>query len=63
MISADFPATAWRTSSYSANSSDCVEVAVAPMAVGVRDTKQRDGGTLVFNGTTWAHFRTRVARH
>lgn len=63
MSTADLSATTWRTSSYSGNSGDCVEVAFAPVVVGVRDTKQRDGGTLVFSGTTWAHFRARVARH
>jgi hypothetical protein len=62
MTPADFPATAWRKSSYSANSTNCVEVAFAPAVIGVRDTKQRGGGTLVFSCATWAHFRARVAR-
>ncbi|NHD19452.1 MULTISPECIES: DUF397 domain-containing protein [unclassified Actinopolyspora] len=37
----------WHVSSCSANDAHCVEVALTAEAVGVRDTKDRSGGTLV----------------
>ncbi|EQD84177.1 uncharacterized protein DUF397 [Saccharopolyspora erythraea NRRL 2338] len=46
----------WRKSSYSGAQADCVEVGSAPGFVGVRDTKDRDGGTLVFQRRKWASF-------
>ncbi len=39
----------WHTSSYSSNAAACVEVAFVDKGVGVRDTKNRDGGTLGFD--------------
>ncbi|QIZ35000.1 DUF397 domain-containing protein [Saccharopolyspora sp. ASAGF58] len=36
----------WRKSTYSGHNTGCVEVGSAPGLVGVRDTKDRDGGTL-----------------
>lgn len=50
----------WRTSSRSNNDQGCVEVAVTPEAVGVRDTKDRDGGTLVVTPRAWAAFTSAV---
>lgn len=35
---------------------NCVEVAVTPDIVGVRDTKDREGGTLVFQRERWMKF-------
>ena len=47
----------WRKSSYSGNGgSDCVEAGYAPGAVVVRDTKDRDGGTLAFSAHAWDAF-------
>jgi hypothetical protein len=37
----------WQKSSYSATKGQCVEVGAGERVVGVRDTKDRDGGTLV----------------
>ncbi|NUK43185.1 DUF397 domain-containing protein [Streptomyces lunaelactis] len=46
----------WRTSSYT-KSDSCVEVADNdPEKVMVRDTKDRDGGTLTFPRSSWTAF-------
>lgn len=47
---------AWPESSYSDSSSgnDCVEVAAAPGAMHVRDSKDPHGPLLGFAPTTWA---------
>ncbi|MGW3471001.1 DUF397 domain-containing protein [Saccharopolyspora sp. NPDC000995] len=50
----------WRKSRRSASNAHCVEVAVAAGAVGVRDTKDRDGGTLLFTPEQWTSFTTRL---
>jgi hypothetical protein len=47
----------WRKSSYSGGSGgNCIEVADAASAVVVRDTKDRDAGTLAFTADAWAEF-------
>lgn len=46
----------WSKSSRSTSNSHCVEVAVADQVVGVRDTKDRDGGTLAFDRNVWSAF-------
>lgn len=46
----------WRKSSYSSNGwASCVEVASAD-GVAVRDTTNRDGGTLTFPVSAWVKF-------
>ncbi|MER6993694.1 DUF397 domain-containing protein [Saccharopolyspora hirsuta] len=50
----------WRKSSYSASQSDCVEVGAGVDLVGVRDTKDRDGGTLAFPPQAWGSFLHRL---
>ena len=51
------PSTAnWRTSSYSGGSGNCIEVAQSPDLVLVRDTKDRDGGTLTLRNIQWQTF-------
>jgi hypothetical protein len=50
----------WRKSTYSsANGADCVEVA-SDEAVMVRDTTDREGGTLAFNAKAWQAFTRRL---
>ncbi|MEV7012414.1 DUF397 domain-containing protein [Streptosporangium sp. NPDC051022] len=46
----------WRKSSLSADGPSCVEVAFVDDAVAVRDTKNRQGGTLTFHRDTWTAF-------
>lgn len=50
----------WRKASYNATNASCVEVAVSPQSVGVRNTKDRDGGTLRVNPAQWADFVARL---
>jgi hypothetical protein len=46
----------WRKSTYSTGSGgDCVEVASDGIVV-VRDTTNRDGGTLAFSAASWEQF-------
>jgi hypothetical protein len=50
----------WRKSRYSnAQGGDCVEVA-SGSGVAVRDTTNRDGGTLAFTAGAWANFISTV---
>ncbi|QES43302.1 DUF397 domain-containing protein [Streptomyces venezuelae] len=58
------PELAWFKSSYSSdgNEGDCVEVAHAPRAVHVRDSKQTSGPRLALSGTAWAAFLAHAAR-
>ncbi|WP_103353040.1 DUF397 domain-containing protein [Amycolatopsis sp. CA-128772] len=53
---------AWRKSSHSTNDSNCVEVATSPSTVGVRDTKDREGGHLTVPAPAWAAFLSSAAR-
>jgi hypothetical protein len=54
-------ATDWRKSSYSSsNGGECVETASVSGIVLVRDTTDRDGGTLAFGAETWQAFVTRL---
>jgi hypothetical protein len=49
-----FVPTTWRKSSYSSHPEDnCVEVAVAPTAVAVRDSKNAVGPALIFGSPAW----------
>lgn len=49
----------WRKSSYSSNGgANCVETANGGGLVMVRDTTNRDGGTLGFTAAAWSQFLT-----
>jgi hypothetical protein len=56
----DLTGARWRKSRRSGgNGGDCVEVADnLPEIVAVRDTKNRDGGTLIFTHSEWTAFLT-----
>jgi hypothetical protein len=47
--------TYWRKSTFS-NQGECVEVAPAVEEVLVRDTKDREGGTISLPGEAWKAF-------
>ncbi|WP_341716983.1 DUF397 domain-containing protein [Micromonospora sp. FIMYZ51] len=46
----------WFTSSRSANNGDCVECAILPDLVVVRDSKDRRGPVLTFSRRQWSTF-------
>ncbi|APU19503.1 DUF397 domain-containing protein [Actinoalloteichus sp. GBA129-24] len=50
----------WRKSSRSAVQTDCVEIGYAPGLVGIRDTKNRGGGTLVVDRAAFDAFLARA---
>lgn len=53
----------WFKSSHSGgNGGECVEVAVSPGAVHVRDSKDKDGPSLSFTPDQWADFVEYAAR-
>ncbi|WP_326551676.1 DUF397 domain-containing protein [Micromonospora sp. NBC_01813] len=58
-------AAVWRKSSRSGDTGgDCVEVAGnVPGRVLVRDSKDRDGGTLAFSPAAWTTFLTHTPTH
>lgn len=52
----------WRKSSYSgANGGSCIEVASHGVVL-VRDTADRDGGTLAFSVSAWQTFAAQLKR-
>jgi len=46
----------WRKSSFSGYNTNCVEVGHSGDTVGVRDTKNRQGGILIFRTAAWSVF-------
>jgi hypothetical protein len=53
----------WRKSSYSgSNGGGCVEAGNSDHVLLVRDTTNRDGGTLVFTTVSWKLFTDQVKR-
>ena len=56
--SGDASELAWFKSSYSSgtNGESCVEIAVAPRTIHIRDSKHLDGPRLAVTPTTWAAF-------
>ncbi|AXG81007.1 DUF397 domain-containing protein [Streptomyces paludis] len=54
----DLTGAAWRTSSYTASDSNCVEVAPIPAITGIafRDTKDRALPAAHTSGAAWATF-------
>ncbi|QFG24491.1 DUF397 domain-containing protein [Actinomadura sp. WMMB 499] len=56
--------TAWRKSSYSGagGTDNCIELARITEAVGIRDSKDPDGGHLALGHAAFADLLTRVKR-
>lgn len=52
----EFPHHSWRTASYTTEQGHCVEVALTPERVGVRDSKHRAGGHFDVSPDAWAAF-------
>jgi hypothetical protein len=50
----------WRKPSYSGNGGNCVEVGNAARLILVRDTTDRDGGTLAFTAGAWRTFAAKI---
>ncbi|MER5455731.1 DUF397 domain-containing protein [Micromonospora sp. NPDC002389] len=63
MSTPDLSAARWFTSSRSANNGDCVECAILPDAIAVRDSKDRSGPVLVFSHSQWSVFVTDLTTH
>nr|WP_083466260.1 DUF397 domain-containing protein [Kibdelosporangium sp. MJ126-NF4] len=49
----DLEAAQWRKSSYSESVGECVEIAYTSCTVAIRDTKNRDAGTLTLPASAW----------
>nr|WP_067824408.1 DUF397 domain-containing protein [Actinomadura kijaniata] len=57
-------AVAWRKSSHSAESGECVEVAsLAPHTIGVRDSKNPAVAALVVAPDQWRHLLHAISSH
>jgi hypothetical protein len=57
----DNPDLTWRTSSYSgSNGGNCIEVAMTPDTVAIRDSKDPHGPVLTFGAVDWRRFTSLV---
>ncbi len=56
MTGDDLSRAQWRKSSYSGNTGNCVEVAITESVVGIRDSKEPDGGMLRVSREEWQGF-------
>ncbi|HEY9474579.1 MAG TPA: DUF397 domain-containing protein [Mycobacteriales bacterium] len=56
MTAPDLSAAAWRKSTHSNGSGNCVEVATVGQIVAVRDSKDPGGPALVFGPAEWTDF-------
>jgi hypothetical protein len=55
------PTLRWQKSSYSAEGSNCVEIASTPTTVHIRDSKNPDGPHLTLQAAAWAAFLSTTA--
>jgi hypothetical protein len=58
MTTSTISAASWRKSTYSNADGNCVEVAIHPSAVAVRDSKHPSGPVLMFGLEEWRSFTT-----
>jgi hypothetical protein len=55
---------AWFKSSYSSSGDgDCIEVAITPATIHIRDSKNKQGPRLTLSPTTWNRFLTQLEGH
>ena len=59
---ADVATLRWRKSSHSGSGNNCLEFASMEAGVAVRDSKNPDGGHLVFGAQDWEAFITGIKR-
>jgi hypothetical protein len=53
----------WRKSSYSSGGeANCVEVALSPEVIGIRDTKDRTAGHLIIASRSWSSLLDQLGR-
>ncbi|HEY1915725.1 MAG TPA: DUF397 domain-containing protein [Streptosporangiaceae bacterium] len=57
----DLSRARWRTSSYSGNSGNCVQVAALDRVIAVRDSKDPDGPVLVWSADEWNRVLVEIA--
>ncbi|WDZ84441.1 DUF397 domain-containing protein [Micromonospora cathayae] len=62
MSTPDLSRARWFTSSRSTNNGDCVECALLPDLVAVRDSKDPAGPVLTFTDAQWSAFVTAPPR-
>lgn len=55
-----YPPLAWRKSSRSGGSGQCIEIARRDLSVLVRDSHNRSGAVLAFKPAQWSAFLERV---
>lgn len=60
MVDERLQGASWRKSTYSTGGNACVEVACLDAAVGLRDTKHREAGTVVVSRKAWSAFVTSI---
>lgn len=56
MENLDYTALSWKKSSRSSGTGQCVEVALLPSGIAVRDSKNPGGGVLAVTGPAWSDF-------
>lgn len=59
-MSSDLSGATWRKSTFSSANGACVEVAILPGGIGVRDSKNPSGPALTFTLAEWAAFTAGV---
>ncbi|MEU9023985.1 DUF397 domain-containing protein [Actinomadura sp. NPDC048394] len=59
-MSADFAIGEWRKSSRGNSEQDCVEVAQVPAAIGIRDSKNPQGGHLTLDRAAFSSLLDRA---
>ncbi|APU15580.1 MULTISPECIES: DUF397 domain-containing protein [Actinoalloteichus] len=59
-MTVDLPPDRWRTSTRTAQNGNCVEIGDGAELIAIRDTKDREGGTLVVSRVAFDSFLSSV---